>query len=79
MYETPNTRIRVVKGDLLDEETEHLVITTCDAFDTATPNIIARNSLQGQALERIYDNNISRLDGDLVAALSLDPPMSPGV
>lgn len=73
-YEIPNTRIRVVKGDLLDEETEHLVITTCDTFDTATPNIIARKSLQGQALERIYDNNIARLDADLTAALSNTDP-----
>lgn len=68
-YETRNTRIRVVKGDLLDEEAEHLVITTCDTFDTATPNIIARGSLQGQALELIYDNSAARLDADLTVAL----------
>jgi hypothetical protein len=68
-YDAPNTRIRVVKGDLFAEEVEHLVITTCDTFDTATPNIIARESLQGQALERIYDNDIAKLDADLTAAL----------
>ncbi len=68
-YESPKTQIRVVKGDLFDEP-EHLVITTCDTFDTATPNIIARTSLQGQALDRIYDNDTARLDADLATALN---------
>lgn len=68
-YQTPNTRIRIVKGDLFDEA-EHLVITTCDTFDTATPDIIARKSVQGQALDRIYNNDVARLDRDLAAALA---------
>lgn len=69
-YQTPNTRIRVVKGDLFDNEAEHLVITICDTFDTATPDIIERKSLQGQALDRIYNNNTAKLDEDLTAALN---------
>lgn len=67
-YESPRTRIRIVKGDLFDEE-EHLVIGTCDTFDTAIPNIIERTSLQGIALDRLYGNDVARLDADLDAAL----------
>lgn len=67
-YQAANTRIRVIEGDVLDYESQHVVIPTCDTFDTAAP-IIASNSLQAQALTRIYDGNTSRLDADLVAAL----------
>lgn len=74
-YETPNTRIRVVKGDILDFGTEHVVIPTCDTFDTAPPHIIARTSLQAQALSRIYDNDIARLDADIDAALTNTVPV----
>lgn len=69
-YDTPATRIRVVKGDILDFGAEHLVIPTCDTFDTAPPNIIAPTSLQAQALSRIYDHDVARLDADLDAALA---------
>jgi hypothetical protein len=70
-YDTPSTRIRVVKGNILDFGTEHIVIPTCDTFDTAPPNIIAPTSLQAQALSHIYDHDIARLDADLDAALVL--------
>ncbi len=50
------------------------MIGTCDTFDTAIPNIIARTSLQGIALERLYDNDVARLDADLDAALSSTAP-----
>lgn len=69
-YDAPNTRIRIVKGDLLAETEEHLVIGTCDTFDTATPHVIARESLQGKALERLYHNDVGRLDAELDRALS---------
>ena len=68
-YETPNTTIRIVKGDLFAQQ-DHLVIGTCDTFDTATPHIIARGSLQGIALERLYNNDAAKLDADLAAALA---------
>lgn len=74
-YDTPNTRIRVVKGDILDFGTEHVVIPTCDTFDSAPPHIIARTSLQAQALSRIYDNDIARLDAELDAALANTVPV----
>ena len=64
------TNTNRVKGDLFDNEAEHLVITICDTFDTATPDIIERKSLQGQAPDRIYNNNTAQLDEDLTAALN---------
>ena len=60
-YNTPRTRISVVKGDLFDEDS-HLVIGTCDTSDTEPPNIIARTSLQNQALERLFGGDVKRLD-----------------
>ncbi|MDX1882707.1 macro domain-containing protein [Mycolicibacterium sp. 120270] len=72
-YETPNTTIRIVKGDLFAQQ-DHLVIGTCDTFDTATPHIIARGSLQGIALERLYNNDAAKLDADLAAALAGTEP-----
>ncbi|WP_132827732.1 macro domain-containing protein [Mycobacteroides abscessus] len=74
-YSTPNTRICVVKGDIFDFGTEHVVIPTCDTFDTAPPHIIARTSLQAQALSRIYDNDLAKLDEDLDAALADTVPV----
>lgn len=75
-YDIPRTRIRVVKGDIFDFGTEHVVIPTCDTFDTLPPHIIARTSLQAQALSIIYDGDIARLDADLVAALSVTEPIA---
>lgn len=72
-YNTPNTTIRIVRGDIFEQD-EHLVIGTCDTFDTETPHIIERTSLQGIALDRLYDNDVSRLDAELAAALaSIEP------
>lgn len=68
-YSAPKTKITIVKGDLLSEE-NHLVIGTNDTFDTETPNIISRNSLQGQALEVLYGGDLKELDIQLTAALS---------
>jgi len=48
-YDTPRTQIRIVKGDLFAED-GHLVIGTCDTFDTSIPDIIERSSVQGIAL-----------------------------
>ncbi|WP_156747462.1 macro domain-containing protein [Mycobacterium sp. E2462] len=75
-YQTPRTRIRVLKGDLFDQGAEHLVITTCDTFDTAIPNIIALGSVQGQALQRIYNGDAASLDADLTAALTNVAPVA---
>jgi hypothetical protein len=73
-YSLPNTTIRVLKGDVLREDC-HLVIGTCDTFDTQTPNVIARDSLQGQALDRLFGGDVAELDRLLVRALKSKTPV----
>lgn len=68
-YTTPDTKIRLVTGDLF-EQNASLVIGMCDTFDIETPHIIAKSSVQGQFLDRIYHNDISALRTDLERALS---------
>lgn len=68
-YSAPKTRITIVKGDLLDEK-GHIVIGAANTFDTEPPNIIARQSLQGQVLDRLYGGNLTLLDRDLDTALN---------
>jgi hypothetical protein len=68
-YSSPNTQIRLIKADLFDQP-GHLVIGMSDTFDTRIPDIIAKNSIQGQFLDRIFDGNIAELDQQLKAALS---------
>ncbi len=74
VYSSPNMTIRVVKGDLL-AETGHLVIGTCDTFDTLPPNVIARGSLQGQALDRLFGGDVGELDRRIDEALSAHTPV----
>lgn len=74
-YSTPNIVIKVVKGDLL-KQSNHLVIGTCDTFDTATPNIIARNSLQGQALDQLFNGDVAELDRLISESLAQHTPSS---
>jgi hypothetical protein len=73
-YAKPNTAIRLIRGDLL-AETGHIVVGACDTFDTQTPNVISRQSVQGQVLERIYGGDLARLDLDLDAALADETPV----
>jgi hypothetical protein len=68
-YNSPNTRITIVKGDLLDEK-NHLVIGTVDTFDTEPPVIISNGSLQGQALQRLYGGDLNYLNTELDKALA---------
>lgn len=67
-YNSPNTMIEIVNGDLFAQET-NIVIGTCDTFDTSIPNIIAKSSVQGQALERLYGGDTEQLDRELADAL----------
>lgn len=60
-YSAPKTKIRIIKGDLLDQD-GHLVIGVCDTFDTETPNIISRGSLLGQTLDKLYGGDTKELD-----------------
>lgn len=74
-YSTPNTTIRVIIGDLLDRQ-DNIVIGMCDTFDTETPHIIHRRSVQGQFLDRIYHHDRARLDSDLRQALGHVSPIA---
>jgi hypothetical protein len=71
-YDAPKTRISIVKGDML-AETAHLVIGTNDTFDTETPIIISKESLQGQTLQVLYGGDLKELDAQLATALSGKP------
>jgi len=67
-FSSPNTGIKLVKGDLFDQP-GHLVIGMCSTFDTSTPHIIAKSSIQSQFLDRIYGGDVKELDRQLTAAL----------
>lgn len=74
-YSKPKTKIKIIKGDILKQDA-HIVIGVCDTFDTQTPNIIARNSLQGQLLERVFNNDLAKLDRIIEAELAKMQPIS---
>ncbi|MEV5967307.1 macro domain-containing protein [Kribbella sp. NPDC051952] len=69
-YETPNVKITLVRGDILTQDADHLVIGMQTTFDTETPKIIERKSLQGQFVEKVYGGDVKRLDTDLEQVLS---------
>lgn len=71
-YSAPKTKISIVKGDIL-AETTHLVIGTNDTFDTETPIIISKESLQGQTLQVLYGGDLKELDAQLATALADKP------
>jgi hypothetical protein len=73
-YTKPNTAIRLVRGDLFDES-GHIVVGACDTFDTKVPNVISPQSVQGQALQRLYGGDLARLDQDLDTALVDETPV----
>lgn len=54
-------------------EKMHLVIGTNDTFDTETPIIISKESLQGQALNVLYGGDLKELDAQLATALQGKP------
>jgi Domain of unknown function (DUF6430) len=68
-YNAPNVTIRVIEGDLFDQP-ENLVIGFCNTFDTASPNIIERESVQGQFLDRVFGGDVEQLDRELNQALA---------
>ena len=66
-YSAPKMSILIEEGDILHED-GNVVVGVCDTFDTAMP-FIAQKSLQGQALDKFYQGNLSRFDKDIDAAL----------
>lgn len=67
-FSTPNTEIRIVEGDLFAQE-DNIVVGMANTFDTAIPDIIQTNSVQGQLLTRIFRSDVAKLDSELSAAL----------
>ena len=67
-YSAPKTKIKIIKGDLLDQD-EHLVIGICNTFDTETPHIVSKKSLLGQSIDRLFGADIKKLDELLNQAL----------
>ena len=68
-FNAPKTRISVVSGNLLEQDT-HLVIGMTDTFDTSTPKIIAPKSLQAQLVHSVYGGSTDAFAADLEGALS---------
>ncbi|MCH9277006.1 DUF6430 domain-containing protein [Bifidobacterium amazonense] len=63
------TTIDIVAGDLFEQDCS-IVVGTCSTFDTDVEHwIIARSSIQGQALDSLYHGDVARLDADIDAAL----------
>lgn len=68
-YQAPSTTIRLVRGDLFAQQGSHLVIGVCETFDTASLHI-APASVQGQFLQRVYNNDLRKLDADIERELA---------
>jgi hypothetical protein len=75
VFSAPRTSISIHEGDLLDEK-GHIVVGICTTFDTETPNIISRSSLQGQAQERLFNNDEKEIDRLIADALGQRPHVS---
>lgn len=69
-----NVAIRLVVGDLFDQDAS-VVIGMTTTFDTSVPDVIARNSVQGNFLHQIYGGSQHKLDHDLDQALMLVNPV----
>lgn len=67
-FESPQTLIRVVRGDLFTQDA-HLVIGACDTFDTEAP-YIAPGSVQGQFVGRVFGGDLAALDAQLSEGLT---------
>ncbi|MFF4319630.1 CATRA system-associated protein [Streptomyces sp. NPDC001568] len=71
------TAVALVAGDLFDQSDADLVIGFSDTFDTATDDrVINRDSLQGQLLHALFDDDRTRLDGELRRGLRHLPRVS---
>lgn len=74
VYPISNTEIRIVEGDLFEQET-NLVIGMCTTFDTEVPHIISDRSVQSQFLTSVYNGDVSALDEELDDALAAVSPV----
>lgn len=63
-FSHPDVKIGVKVGNIFDQS-GHLVIGFSDTFDTEIGDVISKDSMQGQFLVSMYENNKTKLDGDL--------------
>ena len=52
------------------------MVGACDTFDTQVPSVISPNSVQGQALARLWGGDVERLDRELHEALADATPIA---
>jgi hypothetical protein len=69
-----NVIIRLVVGDLFQQNASALIGMTT-TFDTAVPDVIAANSVQGHFLEHVYGGSQTNLDRDLEQGLAHVSPI----
>jgi hypothetical protein len=67
-FDSPNTAIKIVRGDLFAQGT-NLAVGVCDTFDTEAPHI-ATNSVQWKFQTAVFGNNLAQLEQELRSALS---------
>lgn len=67
-FSAPKMSIRIEEGNLFDKK-GNIVLGFCNTFDTEIPNIIARNSIQGQALDLLFNGDIQELDEQIEKVL----------
>ncbi len=67
-FSNPDVKIGIKIGNIFDES-GHLVIGFSDTFDTEIGDVVSKDSMQGQFLVSMYENNQNKLDIDLDALL----------
>ncbi len=67
-FSNPDVKIGIKVGNIFDQS-GHLVIGFSDTFDTEIGDVVSKDSMQGQFLVFMYENNQNKLDTDLDALL----------
>lgn len=73
-YQAPATAIKLLRGDLFEQQDAHLIIGVSDTFDTAAPHI-APKSVQGQFLQQVYGNESHNSTRILTTSWPTSPPL----
>ena len=67
-----DSTVRLIIGDIFDQNDGHIVIGTNDVFDTELGEVIKPTSIQGQFLTKKYSGDVRKLDKDIIDALQLE-------
>lgn len=63
-FTNPDVKIGIKVGNIFDQS-GHLVVGFSDTFDTEIGDVVSKDSMQGQFLVSMYENNQNKLDTDL--------------